>query len=134
MAKIIIAGDSIIVTSSKSLKALKTLEEYRPKALRLVETDENGKKEEIFRVETAAACGSINQNGATFASETHDDAKLATITVPVPAGTEDVKDYAAKLVGKAVIRLNKVEAGIDAALEEVEAEKAAVLSNITVIG
>lgn len=133
MARITIAGDAIIVTSSKSLQALKTLEEYRPKALRLVETDENGKKEEIFRVETAAANGSINRNGATFVSETHDEAKLATITMHVPAGIEDVKDYAAKLVGKAVVRLNKVEAGIDAALAEVEAENAEVMANITVI-
>ena len=133
MAKITIAGDAIIVTSGKSLKALKTLEEYRPKALRLIETDENGKKEEIFRVEPAAAAGSITQTGATFASETHDEAKLAPITSPVPAGTENVIDYAAKLVGKAVVRLNKVEAGIDDALAEVEAENAEVMANITVI-
>lgn len=133
MAKITIVGDAIIVTSSKSLAALKTLEEYRPKALRLVETDENGKKEEIFRVETAAANGTINQYGATFASETHDAEKKATITIPLPAGVEDVKDYATKLVGKAVVRLNKIEAGIDAALAEVEAEKAEMLANITVL-
>ena len=133
MAKITIAGDSIIVTSGKSLAALRTLEEYRPKALRLVETDENGKKEEIFRVETAAANGSINQNGATFASETHDEDKKATITIPIPAGIEDVKAYAAKLVGKAVVRLNKIEASIDEALREVEAENAEVMANITVI-
>lgn len=133
MAKITIVGDAIIVTSSKSLTALKTLEEYRPKALRLVETDENGKKEEIFRVETAAANGTINQYGATFASETHDVEKKATITIPLPAGVEDVKDYATKLVGKAVVRLNKIEAGIDAALAEVEAEKAEMLANITVL-
>lgn len=133
MAKITIVGDAIVVTSSKSLEALKTLEEYRPRALRLVEADENGKKEEIFRVETAAANGSINQNGATFASETHDAEKKATITIPVPAGVEDVKTYAAKLVGKAVVRLNKVEAGIDEALAAVKAENDEVMANITVV-
>lgn len=133
MAKITIAGDAIIITSSKSLETLKILEEYRPKALRLVDTDENGKKEEIFRVETSASCGSINQYGATFASETHGEDKKATITIPIPAGIEDVTDYAAKLVGKAVILLNKVEAGIDGALAEVKAEREAVLSHITVV-
>ncbi len=133
MAKITIVGDAIIVTSSKSLEALKTLEEYYPKALRLVETNDEGKKEEIFRVETAASKGSINRNGATFASETHDEAKLATITMPIPAGVENAKEYAAKLVGKAVVLLNRVEAGIDDALAKVKAEKAEVEANITVL-
>lgn len=133
MAKIVIAGDAIVVTSSKSLKALKTLEEYHPNALRLVETDDNGKKVEVFRVETAVSNGSINTNGATFASCTHDEAGLATITMPIPAGIENVVDYAAKTVGKAVVLLNKVEAGVDEALTKVEAEKAEVMANITVV-
>ena len=131
MAKITIVGDAIVVTSSKSLKSLKTLEEYNPKALRLVETNEDGKKEEVFRVATAADKGSINQYGATFASETHDEDKLATM--PVPAGTQDVKAYAAKVYGKAVVLLNKIEAGIDAALGTVEEEKAEVMANIFVL-
>lgn len=133
MAKITIVGDAIVVTSSKSLKSLKTLEEYNPKALRLVETNKDGKKEEVFRVATAADKGSINQYGATFASETHDEDKLATITMPVPAGTQDVKAYAAKVYGKAVVLLNKIEAGIDAALGTVEEEKAEVMANIFVL-
>lgn len=133
MAKITIAGDSIIVTSSKTLEALKTLEEHRPKALRLVETNDDGKKEEIFRVATTAGNGSINQYGASFASATHDAAKFATITMPIPAGTEDAVEYACKLVGRAVVLLNRVEAGIDEALSAVEAEKAEALANITVL-
>lgn len=133
MAKVIIAGDALVVKSSKSLEDLKTLEEYCPKALRLVETDENGKKEEIFRVETASGRGSINRNGATFTSATHDEEGLATITVPIPADVQDVVDYAAKTVGKAVVLLNKVEEGLDAALAQVEADKAEVRSNITVL-
>ena len=42
MAKITIAGDSIVITSSKTLAAIKDLEKYRPKALRLYERDEDG--------------------------------------------------------------------------------------------
>lgn len=133
MAKITIAGDAIVVTSSKSLEALKNLEEYRPKALRLFEDNDDGKKEEVFRVETTADSGSISQYGASFASATHDEAKLATITMRIPDGTEDAVEYAARLVGKAVILLNRVEAGIDEALASVEAEKAEIRDNITVV-
>lgn len=53
--------------------------------------------------------------------------------MPIPAGIENVVDYAAKTVGKAVVLLNKVEAGVDEALTKVEAEKAEVMANITVV-
>ena len=53
--------------------------------------------------------------------------------MPVPAGTQDVKAYAAKVYGKAVVLLNKIEAGIDAALGTVEEEKAEVMANIFVL-
>lgn len=44
---------------------------------------------------------------------------------------EDAKEYAADKVGYAVMKLNKVEAQIPAALRQVEMERAEVLSNIT---
>ena len=133
MAKITIAGDSIVITSSKTLDAIKDLEKYRPKALRLYERDEDGNKSEVFRV-ASGNTGVINGNGAVFASVTHDDHKLATITMPIPAGTVNAVDYAAEKIGKAVTMLNKVEAQFDAAVEAVTAEKAAVRQLITVAG
>lgn len=132
MAKITIVGDAMVVTSTKTLENLKTLEKYRPKALRLYETNDEGKREEVFTVGTTKGTGSINQYGASFASETHDDAKLATITLPIPTGTANAKEYAAEKIGVAITLLNKVEAQIDGALADVAAEKAKVLENITV--
>lgn len=132
MAKITIVGDAMVVTSTKTLENLKTLEKYRPKALRLYETNDEGKREEIFTVGTTKGTGSINQYGASFASSTHDEAKLATITLPIPAGTADAKEYAAEKIGVAITLLNKVEAQIDGALADVAADKAKVLENITV--
>ena len=131
MAKITIAGDSIVITSSKTLDAIKDLEKYRPKALRLYECDEDGNKSEVFRV-ASGTTGIINGNGAVFASVTHDDQKLASITMPIPAGTVNAVDYAAEKIGKAITLLSKVEAQFDEALAEVAAEKAAVRECITV--
>lgn len=133
MAKIVIAGDSIVVTSSKTLEAIKTLEKAHPKALCLYEQNEDGKNEEIFRVASTTGQGSINCYGASFGSVTHDDAKLATITMQIPAGTQDAVAYAADRIGCAITLLEKVEAQFDAAIEEVAAEKAAVLAKITVV-
>lgn len=133
MAKITIAGDSYVVTSSQTLEAIKTLEKYRPKALCLYDVDDDGNKMEVFRVASAKENGSINQYGASFGSVTHDGEKLATITASMPAGIEDAVSYVADKVGAAIIMLNKVEAQFEAALAEVAAEKAAVLENIAIV-
>ena len=131
MAKITIAGDSIVITSSKTLEAIKDLEKYRPNALRLYERDEDGNKTEVFRV-ASGSTGVINGNGAVFASTTHDEYKLASITMSIPAGTDNAVDYAAEKVGKAITMLNQVEAQFEDALKAVADEKAAVRDCITV--
>ena len=133
MAKITIAGDSIVITSGKTLEEIKNLEKYRPKALVLYESDENGNKSEVFRVASGSS-GVINRNGAVFASATHDEKKLATVTVPIPAGTVNAVDYAAEKFGRAVVLLNRVEEGLEEAVKAVAADKAAILSCITVAG
>lgn len=131
MAKIIIAGDSYVVTSGVKLETIKTLEKYRPKALCLYETDENGKKTEVFRVASTDGEGSISKFGAAFGSVTHDTEKLATITGIIPRGVENAVDYVADRIGVAIFLLNKVEAQCTDAVQEVEAEKAAVRETIT---
>ena len=84
MAKIVIAGDAIVVTSALKLEDIRAIEKYRPNEL-VLKGGEDG-KEPIFAVGTTAGAGNINAVGA----------KLPTV------------------------------------LEEIAAEKAAVLSNITV--
>lgn len=131
MAKITIAGDSIVITSSKTLDEIKDLEKYRPKALRLYERDEDGNNTEVFRV-ASGSFGVINGNGAVFASATHDDQKLASITMPIPVGVDNAVDYAAEKIGVAITMLNKVEAQFEDAVNAVAAEKAEVRECITV--
>lgn len=131
MAKITIAGDSIVVTLGKTLADIKNLEAHRPKALRLYDVDDDGNKVEMFRV-ASGKNGIINGNGAVFASVTHDENKYATITMPIPAGTENAVEYAAEKFGAAITMLNKVESQFDEAVKEVAAEKDAVRKLITV--
>lgn len=133
MANIKINGGSAVITSTKTLEALQTLEKYRPSALVLKEKDEDGFTTELFRVGTTnKSHGSIGECGATFGGATYDDAKLATITVVMPTGVSNPKEWAAETYGTALNLLNKVEAQIDTALAEVKAERDAVLASITV--
>lgn len=130
MAKMKIIGDVCVIESLHTLADLQTLQKYAPKSLSLFETNEDGKREEIFRVCTTTGKGSIGTFGASFASESHDERKVATITMALPSDVEDAVEYVAEAVGLAIVNLNKVEAQIPAALEHVAADKAAVMANI----
>mgnify|MGYP000937705903 CR=1 FL=1 len=63
MAKIVIAGDAVVVTSAMKLEDIKTIEKYRPKEL-VLKGGEDG-KEPIFGVGTTHGAGNINAVGAS---------------------------------------------------------------------
>lgn len=133
MANISIAGDAIVITSTKTLENLKTLEKHNPKALRLMDVADDGSKEEIFRIGTTTGNGSINQHGASFNGVSRDGNGFASITLPIPAGVTNATEYVYDKFGSALMLLNKVEAQIDAALATVAADKKAVIDSIKVI-
>lgn len=130
MAKIIIAGDAMVIESAYTLEELKTLEKYRPKALSLLDSDG---KTEIFKVGTTQGGGSINTYGASFGSHSRNDVKKAVITMEIPYGIDDAVGYAEESIGVSIVHLNAVEGQFADALLEVEVEKATVRSNITVM-
>ncbi len=133
MAKLSILGNAVVITSEVKLEDIRTIEKYNRDALILKE-DVEGEKVPVFGIATGSA-GEINQNGATFADATRDDDKFAQITLCTCAAgiTGDVKEWAADKFGKAITRLNKLEATIPAVLEQISADKAAVMANITVV-
>lgn len=133
MAKLSILGNAVVVTSAIKLEDIRTIEKYNRDALILKE-DVEGKKVPVFGVATGST-SEINQNGATFADATRDDDKFAQITLCTCAAgiTGDVKEWAADKFGKAITRLNRLEATIPAVLDGIAADKAAVMANITVV-
>ena len=130
MAKVTIAGEAVVITSALKLSDLRTIAKYRPDALTL-KGGEDG-KEPIFRVGVCCGTGKINKYGAEFGAETHDDAKLATITLVSNNLEGDIREAVAEAVGTSILNLNKLEETLPAVLAEIEAEKNAILSNITV--
>jgi hypothetical protein len=127
MAKITIAGDAIVITSGVKLETIQHLEKYRPAALRLMGGEEN---KEIEFVIATAATGSLNNNGAVFASA--DEEGKAYITEMLPGGLESRKDYVSDKYGAALLKLNKLEATLATASDEVAAEKAKIAELIEV--
>lgn len=130
MAKVVIAGDAVVVTSALKLEDLRTVAKYRPKSLILMGGEDG--KEPIFRVAVGTGAGEIGQYGVEFGQETRDDAKLATLTMVATGVGADIKEFVADKIGGALINLNKIEENLPAVIEEIDAEKAAVLESITV--
>lgn len=130
MAKIVIAGDAVVITSSMKLADIQTIQKYRPKEL-VLKGGEDG-KEPIFAIGVTNGCGSINEVGASFGRASHDDEKFATITMVTEGVAGDVKEWVADRIGGAIINLNKLEEKLPAVLAEIEGQKAEVMSNITV--
>ena len=130
MSKITIAGDAVVITSSMKLEDIKTIEKYRPKALVLMGGEDG--KDPVFAIDTTEGTGSISEYGASFGRESHDDEKLATITMCLGTDASDVKDWVADKIGGAIISLNKLEEQLPAVLAEIAEEKARVMESITV--
>lgn len=133
MAKVTIAGNAVVITSSMKLADLATIKKYRPKALRLMGGENN--KEELFVVDVGTSGnGGLNNVGAAFCSATHDDAKKACITINLSGVQGDVKEYVADQYGEALIHLNALEAKLPDVLKEIAEQKTGIMANITVAG
>lgn len=129
MANIIIAGDAVVVKSTLKLEDLVLIKKLRPDAL-ILKGGEDG-KEPIFGIGVVSGTGFINKVGASFGSASREDGR-AIITMVADGVKTDIKEYIAEEFGAALINLAKLEATLPAVLEEIAAEKAAVVDSITV--
>lgn len=122
-----VTGNSLVVTSQMKLKDLKTVKKYRPAALRLFEKDEDGNKEEVFRIVISEeGIGKIDAFSATYGKTTSADGRALLTVLVDDADPEFIKDK----FGPALLKLKKLEDGLAAVIEEIVAEKAAVEEQI----
>ena len=103
MANIQAAGGAVALVSALTLEDIRLLEEHGSEALVLYE----GEKE-VFRVGTASE-GGITPHGVCFSSATRDGARLAEVTLDVPADVTDLRDFAAKEIGLGLFQLRAIE-------------------------
>jgi len=130
MAKIVIAGDAVVITSSLKLEDIRTIAKYRPEALTLMGGEDG--KEPIFAIGVTNGPGSINEFGASFGRETRDDEKLATVTMVAENVTGDVKEWVADRIGGAIMHLYELEQKLPDVLDEVLLQREIVMEAITV--
>ena len=131
MAKIVIAGDAVVVKSTLNLEDIKTIAKYQPKALTLMGGEDG--KEPIFAVGVSTDAGDITVHGASFGRA--DGEGKATITMVTPGvPTEKAKEWVADKLGAAITNLNALEAKLPSVLEGIAAQRATVMENITVAG
>lgn len=131
MAKIVIAGDAVVVKSDLKLEDIKTIAKYQPKALTLMGGEEG--KEPIFAVCATTGAGDITVNGASFGRADADGKAIVTMVMQnVP--TEKAKEWVADTLGAAIINLNALEAKLPDALADIAAQRATVMENISVAG
>jgi len=128
MAKIAIAGSSYIITSMVSMADFEMIKKYRPSVLALVDAET---KETLFRV--GIGSDSISDYGISFGGVSNNETKLATATLSIPYDVEDARAYVLDKAGLVLANLNKVEAGITNALEEIRVERDTVANSISVI-
>ncbi len=129
-AAVKIVGGACVVESDYTLDQLKTLEKFRPNSLALFE-NKGQQKEMIFKVGTTKGNGSICECGVSF-GETPSNGHAA-VTLMIPEGTQDAKKWAEERIGVSILRLKKVEEGLDDAVADVAQEQAAVAAAIQVL-
>lgn len=131
MAKVTIAGKALVITSNLKLTDLETVKKYQPKALILMGGEDG--KEPVFAIGAVrGSTGKIGSIGVEFGEETHDDQKLATMTLMVPGDVKDMKEYVADKYGAALVNLKKLEDILPAVVEAIAASKKSIMDNISV--
>lgn len=129
MAKILVAGDALVVKSNITLEEYTLVKKYRPAALKIMGGEDN--KDVVFKVDILAkGSGGINTYGATFAKA--DDDGYATTTILVPEGAK-AKEYAEETIGVGILHLNEVEDNLAGVIMEIKAEKESVSDCIEIV-
>jgi len=127
MARITIAGNSYVITSSVSMADLETVKKYRPTALTIADPKT---KETLFRV--GVGTSSMSDYGISFGGVSNDAEKLATATLQIPSDVEDAREYVLDKAGLALVNLEKIEAGIAEILDEVRVERDSIAASINI--
>lgn len=134
MAKIVISGTTYSVISEITTEQLNKLSKYRPAALNLYETDEAGKKQQVFAVATTKpGYGIVNNFGACFDGTAFDGTGRACVSKTIPADVTDAMKFVAEEIGMAIVKLSKVEEQVAPAMESIAADEAAVRDHIEVV-
>lgn len=132
MAKPVIAGRALVITSTKKAEDIKFLERYNPEALYLFEAQQNGTNKKIFELGVCTALDEplIKDNAVVFNGV--DAEGFAQLTTALPSCVDNLKEFVADCFGSILANIADVEHGFDEALAEAKAKRQAILDAIEV--
>lgn len=130
MSKIIVSGTSLTLKSALTLGQIEMLKKYRPNSLVLMGGDDG--KDKVFAIDTTTGDGGIGTYGISFGRESFDEERKAVVTMPIPTGIGDVKEWIADKIAAPKQMLDKLEEGLFAVMDAVQAEREAFMNGIEI--
>jgi hypothetical protein len=132
MANIVVSGNCAVIKSTAKLEELERLEKYAPNALVLFGGEDG--KEPVFRLGVSKnGNGSVDRFGALFDATTTSADGFATITMALCSFDGDLKEFLADQLGASLRQIAAIEESIPGALDQVNADRAAVMSQIEIV-
>lgn len=130
MAKVKVLGDAAVITSEIDHEVLASLKKYKPQQLKLVDPET---KDELFAV-SLGNTASVSKYGVVFTSKDPDG--KAALTIQLPANLDGLQktQYIKDNYGFALLSLNKIEAAIQGAAQELINEFEQMDNAIEIIG
>lgn len=128
MAKVTLVGQAAVITSTMKLEDLEMIKKYRKEALTLYD-GEGDNRYPVFSIGVTKSGNSIDNVGAEFSHANEEGYAQITMFCEKPE-----KEVIADKIGRPILYLNKLEEALAGVIEEIAAEKAAILENIEVAG
>lgn len=132
MAKTVITGNAVTITSTISIDDIVLLQKHNPESLKLYSETEDGKSLE-FSIVGVSTRGAAGVYGIEFNGFTRTEEKYATFTAihnDLPEDNAAAKEFVADKYGVVITKLSKLESTIPAAVAQVKADRASIVIEI----
>ena len=134
MAKTVITGNAVTITSTISIDDIILLQKHNPEALKLYSENEDGKSLE-FSIVGVSTKGGAGVFGIEFNGFTRTEEKYATFTAihnDLPEDNAAAKEFVADKYGAVITKLSKLETTIPAAVAQVKSDRASIVEGIEI--
>lgn len=117
------------LTSTLTKENIDLVKKYRPDALKVKDADGN----DVFGISYVEGKNCIAKNGITFGATSHDGGfamVVGDLPETLPAGTPNVNEYVADIVGSALGYLESLENTLPSIAEGIACDRAALIDSI----
>lgn len=132
MAQLKSVDTAVVITSELTNEQIAKAKKYFPDALLLKEKDEEGKSHLVFAIDNGDE-GTVTARGIVFPSTAATKDEKASVTINIPKLTKAKRaEYVKDNFGKALMRLNQVEANFKEQADSFDKEYANLDKSIVI--